>query len=298
MQNISQLIVTILNVFPKDWGTVVDIHQTDNPRFVLVFEDKPWNWGARWAIAQGLSLFVRRGTLQLVCVDGASGIIDTSMLQSYPIREIREDTALKLLQDMKISPGEYCSIVNPDKPFVLCGVEDKTLYEKAGILWKRMQLESDQSGGLFKSKNQRKMDEFIELEEDRANAIVTNLLKQMDAHKVSAAAMVCCGNLPVLVCDFLEYQNISCAKIIPNETASDDKEGYIQLSQGSRSIFEELLSKTPSNIEEPSDGDWEKLRVGQIYEFETKLEQGANVQQLNPELFTPLTSPNFKHLST
>jgi hypothetical protein len=297
MQPISQLIVTILEVFPKDWGTVVNIHQTDNPHFVLVFEDKPWNWGARWAITQALSLFVRKVSLQLVCQDGAHGYIYTSPLRSYPVAEIREETALKFLQDLKISPGEYCSVINPDKTFFLCGVEDMQLYEKAGKLWKRMHLQSDQPTGLFQSKDQRKMNQFLELEMERALAIVRNLFQRMDKHNVSAAALVCCGNLPVHVCETLELRNISYAKIIPSEGATDKREDYVRLSQGGRSILEDLMSKLPGDIEWPADGDWENLRVVQKYDMETKVEQGAGVRELMPELVSILTSPNFRRLS-
>lgn len=297
MQNISQAIVKLLKVFPKDLGTIAEIHQTDDPRFVLVFEDKPWNRDARWAIAQGLSLFVRRGTLKLVCQDGAWGYIDTSALREYPVKEILEETALKLLQDMRIGPGEYCSVVNPDTPCLLRGVEDKALYEKAGKLWKRMQLEPDQSTGLFRSKGQRKMHKFCELEQDRAAAIVKNLLKRMDTHNVPAAALVCCGNLPIHVCDILEFRNVSYARIIPNETASDDREEYVRLSQGGKPIIEDLLSKVPYDAEWPTDGNWKNLRVRQKYNIETKFEQGANVQQLIPELNKLVSSPNFRRLS-
>lgn len=297
MQPISQLIVTILEVFPKDWGTVVNIHQTDNPNFVLVFEDKPWNWKARWAITQALSLFVRKVSLQLVCQDGAHGYIDTSPLRTYPVAEIREETALKFLQDLKISPGEYCSVINPDKTFLLCGAEDMQLYDKAGKLWKRMHLQFDQSTELFQSKDQQKVNQFVEFEFDRALAIVTNLLQRMDKHNVSAAALVCCGNLPVHVCENLQLRNISYAKIIPNERDTDKSEDYVHLSQGSRSILENLISKQPGDIEWPEDGDWEKLRVVQKYDMEKKVERGADVQELMPEIVSILTSPNFRRLS-
>lgn len=298
MQNISQAIVELLKVFPKDWGTIAEIHETDDPRFVLVFEDKPWNWSARWAIAQGLSPFVRLHTLQLVCQDAAWGSIDTSALRSHTVKEIREETALKLLQDMRISPGEYCSVVNPDKRFLLCGVEDKALCEKAIKLWKRMQLEPDQYTGLFRSKDQRKMRKFRELEHDRADAIVKNLLKQIDTHKIpAAAALVCCGNLPIHVCDILKFRNISYARIIPNEMALDDKEDYMRLSQGSRTILEDLLSKVTYDAEWPTDGDWEKFYYVQVDDIETKLKQGADIQQLFPELCKILSSPNFQRLS-
>lgn len=297
MQNSSQLIVAILEVFPKDWGTITEIHQTDDPRFVLVFEDRPWNWGVRWAIAQGLSLFVRRRTLQLVCQDGAWGYIDTSALRLVPIQEDREKIALTSLQNLKLSPSEYCSVINPDKPFLLCGVEDKVLYERALKLWKSMRLESDRSTGLFRAKNQRRMNKFCELEYDRAIAIVNNLLQRMDTHELTVTGLTCCGNLPVLVCDILEFRNVSYAKIIPKETGVEDRDGYVHLSQGGQFILEELLSKVPSNLEWPTDGDWEKLRISQRYDIETKFEQGASVQQLFPEIYDLFTSPDFRRLS-
>jgi len=287
----------MLKIYPKQWGTVTEIHQTGNQHIILVFEDTPWNWSARLAIAQGLHSLTLWG-VRLFCQDGAWGYIDTSQLREFPSAERREEVALNLLKELRISPAEYCTINNPDKHILLCGVEDRELLAKATKLWKEMQLEPNGSFGLFTStKSPRKMRAFCDLELDRASAIVRNMITKMDSNCLPVATLVCCGNLPKLVCNLLKANNISYAKIIPNKNSVDNSEEYLRLSKGGRSIFEDLLSKVSSEEAVPKNSNWEEYHVGNQYDMEKKFEASADFKTLFPELYTLLSSSDFKKLT-
>lgn len=297
MQSMSQIILAVLDVYPEAWGTVDEIHEGEDSRFVLIFEDKPWDLGARWNVAQAVNLFVRKNTLKMICIDGASGYIRTEMLRDYPFEEQRKKVAKSFFEGLKLSPGEYCSVVNPDKPFVLCGVEDKNLYAKAGKIWKELAPEHDPQGGLFISKNRRKMDRFCRLEFDRALAIRKNILQRMEEHHISATGLICCGNLPSIVGDILKAWGISFARITPRMTGDDKTDDYLRTSQGERTVVEHLVSKLDRKVCWPEDGDFEKHYIKDRYDSETRFEKGESLKQLMPDISTLFSTDHFKALS-
>ncbi|MFB0527046.1 MAG: hypothetical protein ACETVO_06230, partial [bacterium] len=68
----------------------------------------------------------------LICVEGASGLVDTTFLSSFPEKKIKEEVASEFLKEGKITGEEYFAIVKNEKaPAVnIYGVEDKRAYEK------------------------------------------------------------------------------------------------------------------------------------------------------------------------
>ena len=75
----------------------------------------------------------------LICVEGSSGLIDTTLLSSFPEKKVKEEVAGEFLEEGKITGEEYFAIVQSDggearrdkAPAVtIYGVEDKRTYEK------------------------------------------------------------------------------------------------------------------------------------------------------------------------
>ncbi len=68
----------------------------------------------------------------LICVEGSSGLIDTTLLSSFPEEKVKEEVASEFLKEGKITGEEYFAIIKDEKaPVVnIYGVEDKRAYEK------------------------------------------------------------------------------------------------------------------------------------------------------------------------
>ncbi len=289
MDTFSQFIVDILSKFPSDLGTVREIHQTEDRRFIVLFEDTPWNWSARLAIAEALEFFTRMGIFSLVGQDGSSGYIDTSVLGITPTfsKDDKERIALMLLKNLSISAGEYWRAmytVTPNQSVWLCGVEDQRMCKRATKLWKS-----------------QKMQKFFELEVDRATAISNNLLMLMKENQVQTAALTCCGNLPGLICQIWQmFPNISYARITPRSSAPDVREVYDERIQGKRPVLEEVISKLPEQSRQliPLSGyELETQRLEESDRMDQMLNAGASIEEMVPMLKEIFTSPAFKKLS-
>nr|NIN91840.1 hypothetical protein [bacterium] len=68
----------------------------------------------------------------MICVEGSSGLVDTTLLSSFPEKKIKEEVASEFLKEGKITGEEYFAIIQDEKaPAVnIYGVEDKRAYEK------------------------------------------------------------------------------------------------------------------------------------------------------------------------
>ena len=62
-------------------------------------------------------------------MEGASDVVDTSLISSFPIEEVRKKTGEYLLKEGKISAGEFYSMISKD-PVRLYGAEDPALYKE------------------------------------------------------------------------------------------------------------------------------------------------------------------------
>ncbi len=289
MDTFSQFIVDILSKFPSDLGTVCEIHQTEDRRFVVLFEDTPWNWSARLAIAEALEFFTRMGIISLVGQDGSWSYIDTSSLGITPTisKNLKERVALMLLKDVRLSAGEYWRAMYTDTPnqsIWLYGVEDQRMYKRAEKLWKS-----------------QKMQKFFELEKDRAIAISDNLLMLMKEKQVQTAALTCCGNLPDLICQIWQmFPNISYARITPRSSALDVREVYDERMRGKRTVLEDIISKLPEQPGERmplSADEWETQKLEEADRKRRMLNAGASIEEMVPTVKKIFTSPAFKKLS-
>ena len=82
-----------------------DIAQTEEAEIlpgrdmVINIQDAHASLSAQHSIANLLDSLVTNYDLSLIALEGASGYIDTSLLKTFPIKKIRDDTAACLVQE-------------------------------------------------------------------------------------------------------------------------------------------------------------------------------------------------------
>ncbi|MFB0526387.1 MAG: hypothetical protein ACETVO_02820, partial [bacterium] len=140
-------LITPQNLFtvPSQYGTVKEVHTQGSSK-------KPQEMGNRLIIhiqdahsspqaqlnSTNILKYLQNGvagdsTLPLlICVEGSSGFVDTTLLATFPKDEIREKVARRFLMEGQISGEEYFAIVKGRKApvVIIYGVEDKRAYEK------------------------------------------------------------------------------------------------------------------------------------------------------------------------
>ena len=106
-----------LSEFNGDNGTVINI------------QDDHSSLSAQYSIVDVISNLVNDYDIDIVAVEGGSGYIDTSILRSFPDKNIKEETASYLMKEGKLSAGEYYAVTT-DKDIALYGAEDNELYQE------------------------------------------------------------------------------------------------------------------------------------------------------------------------
>ena len=96
---------------------------------IINIQDAHSKLGAQESIVQILDSLVKNYDLKLIALEGASTAIDTSIISSFPVEETRRKAATSLMQEGKISAGEFYSMVSGE-PVTLYGVDDPALYRE------------------------------------------------------------------------------------------------------------------------------------------------------------------------
>ncbi|NQT07283.1 MAG: tetratricopeptide repeat protein, partial [Candidatus Omnitrophica bacterium] len=114
---------------PKDKAITKEINLEGSDELIINIQDAHDSLSAQYSIVDILDTLVKEYNLNLVALEGSSGYIDTSLLKTFPHKDIRRDTADSLMKEGGLSAGEFFSIVN-DKDIKLYGIEDNSLYKE------------------------------------------------------------------------------------------------------------------------------------------------------------------------
>jgi hypothetical protein len=110
-------------------GTAKRLSQIPNTSQVILIKDAHCNYEAQTNIAKILEILVRDYGIKLVCVEGAEGEVNTKVFQSFPYKDIREETSKKFIKKGILSASEALSITKADElPFNIWGIEGLKLY--------------------------------------------------------------------------------------------------------------------------------------------------------------------------
>jgi hypothetical protein len=121
---------------PEQYGKIEQsmgegVRSTGEGKMVILIKDAHCNYEAQKNIEKILEVLIKEYKIDLVCVEGAEGNIDTSIFQSMPDKKIREYASSIYVKKGLLSAAEALSISKArDLPFILWGDEDAELYIK------------------------------------------------------------------------------------------------------------------------------------------------------------------------
>jgi phosphoenolpyruvate-protein kinase (PTS system EI component)/phosphotransferase system HPr-like phosphotransfer protein len=104
------------------------IHSSSDD-LVINIQDAHASLSAQHSIVNMLDSLASNYDLNLIAVEGSEGYVDTSLLKTFPYKDIRKKTAETLMQEGKMSAGEFFAATS-DKDIALYGIEDNVLYKK------------------------------------------------------------------------------------------------------------------------------------------------------------------------
>ncbi|MEI8345530.1 MAG: hypothetical protein WCG06_05605, partial [Candidatus Omnitrophota bacterium] len=97
---------------------------------LINIQDAHSKLGAQESITRIIDNLVGNFNLRQVYIEGSAGTIDTSLVSTFPIQEVRQKTAAHLMGEGKISAAEFCSMISDKKDLKIYGVEDPELYRE------------------------------------------------------------------------------------------------------------------------------------------------------------------------
>ncbi|MFH1878325.1 MAG: hypothetical protein ABH883_05920, partial [Candidatus Omnitrophota bacterium] len=113
---------------PYGIGSAREAVSAENADMIIHIQDAHASLSAQYSIAALLDSLVTDYNLSVVALEGASGYVDTSLLKTFPDKDIRKDTAEFLMREGRMSAGEFFAITRDDSEICLYGVEDDELY--------------------------------------------------------------------------------------------------------------------------------------------------------------------------
>ncbi|MBF0216445.1 MAG: hypothetical protein HQL30_05570 [Candidatus Omnitrophica bacterium] len=114
---------------PYDLAGVSEVNSTGGKELIVNIQDAHSSLSAQYSIAELLDSLANDYELSLVAVEGSTGYIDTSVLKTFPDKDIRRDTAGHFMSEGRMSAGEFFDVTS-SKDIALYGIEDEDLYAK------------------------------------------------------------------------------------------------------------------------------------------------------------------------
>ncbi|MFH1790577.1 MAG: cell envelope integrity protein TolA [Candidatus Omnitrophota bacterium] len=114
---------------PRNIGTTKEVEVFDSEEVIINIKDAHDNLSAQESISDILDNLVTNYDVRTIAIEGSSGYIDTSIISSFPDKEIKKKLADELMAEGRISASEYFSIVTVSD-VALYGIDDKSLHSK------------------------------------------------------------------------------------------------------------------------------------------------------------------------
>ena len=114
-------------VIPKELGITQSKTTGTEEEIVINIQDAHDSIPAQYSIVNILDNLNRNYKLELISIEGSSGLVDTSLLRSFPEDTIKEKVARSLMKEGKLQAAEYYSVTSKD-PVLLYGIENSSLY--------------------------------------------------------------------------------------------------------------------------------------------------------------------------
>ncbi|MDP8299153.1 MAG: hypothetical protein P9L88_04545 [Candidatus Tantalella remota] len=115
---------------PYDVGEVNERADYGGKDLIINIQDAHASLSGQHSIVNILNTLISQYDVDLIALEGGSGYIDTSILQTFPDKDIRKSTANFLMKEGKLSAGEFFAATSDRSDIAFYGVEDSELYEK------------------------------------------------------------------------------------------------------------------------------------------------------------------------
>ncbi|MBN1586565.1 MAG: SIS domain-containing protein [Candidatus Omnitrophica bacterium] len=119
---------------PHQHGKSIESYDGTTPKFILHLQDLHTQAEAQRNNASIIEHMIEDCGLALVCVEGAAGLVDTSLVGNYPDAAVRQAVADTFMEGGEITGEEYLAMTqHPD--MLIWGVEEPELYFRNGLLY-------------------------------------------------------------------------------------------------------------------------------------------------------------------
>ncbi len=120
---------------PADVGKIDSVYSNGKDQTIINIQDAHASLSAQKSIVKILDHLVANYNLNFIAVEGSEGYVDTSILRTCPSKEIKKKTADYLMEQGRMSAGEFFTIMS-EKPIAFYGIEDNNLYKENVELFK------------------------------------------------------------------------------------------------------------------------------------------------------------------
>ena len=114
---------------PHDIGIVKESRFSPGSDVIINIKDVHDNFGAQESISQILENLVVNYNVSTIGMEGAEGFVDTSLLAALPDEDMRLKTARFMMQEGKLSAGQFFSAMSGGR-IAVYGMDDEKLYEE------------------------------------------------------------------------------------------------------------------------------------------------------------------------
>ncbi|MFC1577258.1 hypothetical protein ACFL3N_02850, partial [Candidatus Omnitrophota bacterium] len=114
---------------PQNIAVTKESYDSGGGDIIINIQDAHASLGAQESIAKVLDTLVSDYDLSLVAIEGSKGYINTNILRTFPHEKIKEKIAQNLMEEGRISAGEFFSITSKED-ISLYGIEDYSLYKE------------------------------------------------------------------------------------------------------------------------------------------------------------------------
>lgn len=169
--------------------------------------------------------------LNLICMEGAVGPVDTSLLATFPDAEIKRETAEYLVRQGKLTAPELVSVTSEKVHFpVLIGLEDPNLFDKL--------TEFEKSG-----KRSGDFDGIYDMTQRRREYMLRSLGLAIEMCKPFVMAVESSSTGLYEIPDLVENTPHTIIRIRPKVPGGINWELYYKVLQGQKTAVEEILTK-------------------------------------------------------
>src|SRR3990167_6279702 len=114
---------------PRNIGVVKEVNPAKDQDTIINIKDIHDNYGAQESIVQIMENLITNYNIKTIGVEAMQGYVDTLLLGALPDEGMRQNTARYLMQEGKLSAGEFLSAMSGGK-IAVYGMDDNKLYEE------------------------------------------------------------------------------------------------------------------------------------------------------------------------